>query len=86
LALVALAQLQANLAGARVRLLRWFAAVKGHDADGYGSATPWLMARAGTAGFYVSSIMTSVSIAGAGGLRASPTAPGPQSAPTQGGR
>jgi hypothetical protein len=46
-ALVALSQLQAKLAGARVRLLRRFAAVKGHDADGYGSATPWLMAKAG---------------------------------------
>jgi hypothetical protein len=46
-ALVELAELQAKLAGARVRLLRRFAAVKGHDADGYGSATPWLMAKAG---------------------------------------
>jgi len=46
-ALVALSQLQAKLAGARVRLLRRFDAVNGHDADGYGSATPWLMAKAG---------------------------------------
>src|SRR6201996_3089276 len=46
-ALVALSQLQAKLAGARVRLLRRFDAVGGHDADGYGSATPWLMAKAG---------------------------------------
>jgi Domain of unknown function (DUF222) len=46
-ALVAVSQLQAKLAGTRVRLLRRFNAVKGHDADGYGSATPWLMAKAG---------------------------------------
>jgi hypothetical protein len=46
-ALVALSQIQAKLAGARVRLLRRFDAVNGHDADGYGSATPWLMAKAG---------------------------------------
>src|SRR5580693_8804641 len=46
-ALVALSQVQAKLAGARVRLLRRFAAVNGHDADGYGSATPWLTAKAG---------------------------------------
>jgi hypothetical protein len=46
-ALIALSQLQAKLAGARVRLLRRFDAVNGHDADGHGTATPWLMARAG---------------------------------------
>ena len=46
-ALVALSQVQARLAGARVRLLRRFAAVKGHEGDGYASATPWLMAKAG---------------------------------------
>jgi hypothetical protein len=46
-ALVALSQIQAKLAGARARLLRRFDAVNGHDADGYGSATPWLMAKAG---------------------------------------
>src|SRR3984957_14602727 len=46
-ALVALSQLQAKLAGARVRLLRRFDAVSGHDADGYATATPWLMAKAG---------------------------------------
>ena len=46
-ALVALAQVQAKLAGARVRLLRRFAATKGHEADGYASATPWLIAKAG---------------------------------------
>jgi len=46
-ALVELSQVQAKLAGARVRLLRRFDAVNGHDADGYGSATPWLIAKAG---------------------------------------
>jgi Domain of unknown function (DUF222) len=46
-ALVALSDLQAKLAGARVRLLRRFDAAGGHDADGYGTVTPWLMARAG---------------------------------------
>jgi Domain of unknown function (DUF222)/HNH endonuclease len=45
-ALVALSDLQAKLAGARVRLLRQFDAVSGHDADGYGTVTPWLMAKA----------------------------------------
>jgi hypothetical protein len=30
-----------------VRLLRRFTAVNGHGADGYGTATPWLMAKAG---------------------------------------
>jgi hypothetical protein len=49
-ALVALAQVQAKLAGARVRLLRRFAAVKGYEADGYASASPWLTARAGLTG------------------------------------
>jgi hypothetical protein len=42
-ALVALTELQGQLAGVRVRLLRRFAALKGHDADGYASATPWLV-------------------------------------------
>jgi hypothetical protein len=46
-ALVALSGVQAKLAGARVRLLRRFGAVKGHEADGYGSVSPWLMAKAG---------------------------------------
>jgi Domain of unknown function (DUF222) len=46
-ALVELSHLQAKLAGARVRLLRRFDAVNGHDADGHGSATPWLTAKAG---------------------------------------
>jgi len=46
-ALIALSDLQAKLAGARVRLLRRFDAVNGHDADGYGTVTPWLMAKAG---------------------------------------
>lgn len=46
-ALVALTQLQAKLAGARVRLLRRFGTVKGHETDGFASATPWLMAKAG---------------------------------------
>jgi hypothetical protein len=46
-ALIALSELQARLAGARVRLLRRFDALSGHDADGYGTATPWLMAKAG---------------------------------------
>jgi Domain of unknown function (DUF222) len=46
-ALVALSQLQAKLAAARVRLLRRFDALNGHDADGYATATPWLMAKAG---------------------------------------
>ncbi len=49
-ALVALSQLEAKLAGARVRLLRRFDAAGGHDCDGYGSATPWLMAKAGLTG------------------------------------
>src|ERR1700679_3014476 len=44
-ALVALSDLQARLAGARVRLLRRFDAVNVYDADGYGTAAPWLMAR-----------------------------------------
>ena len=46
-ALAALSDIQARLAGARVRLLRRFDAVNGHDADGYGSAAPWLTAKAG---------------------------------------
>jgi hypothetical protein len=46
-ALVAVSQVQAKLAGARVRLLRRFGAVKGYEADGYGSVSPWLAARAG---------------------------------------
>lgn len=46
-ALVELSQLQAKLAGARVRFLRRFDAVNGHDADGFASATPWLTAKAG---------------------------------------
>jgi hypothetical protein len=46
-ALIALSDIQAKLAGARVRLLRRFDALDGHDADGYGSSTPWLMAKAG---------------------------------------
>jgi hypothetical protein len=46
-ALSALSQVQAKLAGARVRVLRRFDALDGHDGDGYGSSTPWLMARAG---------------------------------------
>src|ERR1700722_14527352 len=46
-ALVGLSLLQARLAAARVRLLRRFGAVSGHDADGHGSASAWLTARAG---------------------------------------
>jgi hypothetical protein len=49
-ALVALSQVQAKLAGARVRLLRRFDAAGGHDGDGYGSVTPWLMTKAGLTG------------------------------------
>src|ERR1700722_2300954 len=46
-ALVGLSLLQARLAAARVRLLRRFGAGNGHDADGHGSASAWLTARAG---------------------------------------
>jgi hypothetical protein len=46
-ALIALSEAQAKLAGARVRLLRRFDALDAHDADGFGSSTPWLMAKAG---------------------------------------
>jgi hypothetical protein len=46
-ALTALSDVQAKLAGARVRLLRRFDALDAHDGDGFGSSTPWLMARAG---------------------------------------
>src|SRR3984957_314573 len=46
-ALVGLSLLQGRLAAARVLLLRRFGAVNGHDADGHGSASAWLTARAG---------------------------------------
>ena len=46
-ALAELSRLQAKLAGTRVRFLRRFDAVNGHDADGFASPTPWLMAKAG---------------------------------------
>ena len=45
--LIALGELQAKLTAAHARLLRRFDAANGHDADGYGSSSAWLAAKAG---------------------------------------
>jgi hypothetical protein len=45
--LVALGQLQAKLTAAHARALRCFDAADAHDADGYGSSSAWLAAKAG---------------------------------------
>src|ERR1700759_1686333 len=44
--LIALGQIQAKLAAAYARVLRWFDAAGAHNADGYGSSSAWLAARA----------------------------------------
>ncbi|MGH3261693.1 MAG: DUF222 domain-containing protein, partial [Trebonia sp.] len=46
-ALVALGEIQARLTAAHAGFLRRFDAANGHDADGYGSSSAWLAARAG---------------------------------------
>ena len=45
--LITLGEVQAKLTAAHARLLRRFDAANGHDADGYGSSSAWLAARAG---------------------------------------
>ena len=45
--LIALGEVQAKLTAAHARLLRRFDAADGHDADGYGSSSAWLAAKAG---------------------------------------
>ena len=45
--LVALGQVQAKLTAAHAGLLRRFDAAGAHDADGYGSSSAWLAAKAG---------------------------------------
>ncbi len=45
--LITLGEVQARLTAAHARLLRQFDAANGHDADGYGSSSAWLAARAG---------------------------------------
>ncbi|MGH3247294.1 MAG: DUF222 domain-containing protein, partial [Trebonia sp.] len=46
-ALIALGEIQAKLTAAHAGLLRRFDAANAHDADGYGSSSSWLAARAG---------------------------------------
>ena len=46
-ALIALGEVQAKLTAAHAGLLRRFDAANAHDADGYGSSSSWLTARAG---------------------------------------
>src|SRR6201996_8073800 len=45
--LVALGEVQAKLTAAHAAVLRRFDAADGHDADGYGSSSAWLAAKAG---------------------------------------
>ena len=45
--LIALGEVQAKLTAAHAALLRRFDAANAHDADGYGSSSSWLAARAG---------------------------------------
>ena len=45
--LIGLGELQAKLTAAHAGLLRRFDAADGHDADGYGSSSAWLAAKAG---------------------------------------
>jgi uncharacterized protein DUF222/HNH endonuclease len=45
--LIALGEIQAKLTAAHTRLLRRFDAANAHDADGYGSSSAWLAAKAG---------------------------------------
>src|ERR1700759_5501604 len=45
--LVGLGEARAKLTAAHAGLLRRFDAVRAHDADGYGSSSAWLAARAG---------------------------------------
>jgi hypothetical protein len=45
--LIALGEVQAKLTAARAGLLRRFDAADAHDADGYGSSSSWLAAKAG---------------------------------------
>jgi hypothetical protein len=45
--LVALGEIQAKLTAAHARFLRHFDAANAHDADGYGSSSAWLTAKAG---------------------------------------
>ena len=48
--LIALGELQAKLTAAHAALLRRFDAANAHDADGYGSSSSWLAAKAGMPG------------------------------------
>jgi hypothetical protein len=45
--LIAIGEIQAKLTAAHAGLLRRFDAANGHDADGYGSSSAWLAAKAG---------------------------------------
>jgi Domain of unknown function (DUF222) len=45
--LLGLGEVQAKLTAAHARVLRRFDAADGHDADGYGSSSAWLTAKAG---------------------------------------
>jgi hypothetical protein len=45
--LIGLGEIQAKLTAAHTRLLRRFDAASSHDADGYGSSSAWLAAKAG---------------------------------------
>src|SRR6201996_6369264 len=45
--LIALGEIQAKLTAAHAGLLRRFDAADAHDADGYGSSSAWLAAKAG---------------------------------------
>ena len=45
--LIALGEIQAKLTAAHTRLLRRFDTANAHDADGYGSSSAWLAAKAG---------------------------------------
>jgi len=45
--LIALGEIQGKLTSAHARVLRGFDAVDAHDADGYGSSSAWLTAKAG---------------------------------------
>ena len=45
--LIALGEVQAKVTAAHARLLRRFDAASAHDADGYGSSSAWLAAKAG---------------------------------------
>jgi Domain of unknown function (DUF222) len=48
--LIALTEVQAKLTAVQARLLRRFDAADAHDADGYGSSSSWLAAKAGMPG------------------------------------